>query len=135
MHDQLHWNSHPAIFRNSEIRSVTMGQIEELPDDFDESLDLNKQTPETQDAPPAKEVETSFPVDKERAKEFEKENPGAPKMPPAMEAVRSHTTDEIADMMNKTPLFMTDIDKAKDESMSYFPSFFFYVFDEGLGKG
>ncbi|KAB8264219.1 hypothetical protein BDV32DRAFT_118282 [Aspergillus pseudonomiae] len=93
-----------------------MGQIEELPDDFDESLNLNKQTPETQDAPSAKEVETSFPVNKERAEQFEKENPDAPKMPPAMEAVRSHTTDELVDMMNKTPLFMTDIDKAGDEN-------------------
>ncbi|OGM42762.1 TPR repeat protein [Aspergillus bombycis] len=93
-----------------------MGQIEELPDDFDESLNLNKQTPETQDAPPAKEVETSFPVNKERAEKFEKENPDVPKLPPAMEAVRSHTTDELLDMMNKTPLFMTDIDKAGDEN-------------------
>lgn len=97
-----------------------MGQIEELPDDFDESLNLNKQTPETKDAPPAKDVETSFPVNKERAKEFEKENPDAPKMPPQMEAVRSHTTDELLDMLNKTPLFMTDIDKAGDESTSIF---------------
>ncbi|KAI5294910.1 hypothetical protein KEM52_002894 [Ascosphaera acerosa] len=31
-----------------------------------------------------------------------------------MESVRSHTADEILELMNKTPLFMTDIDKAME---------------------
>ncbi|KAE8351201.1 hypothetical protein BDV28DRAFT_24566 [Aspergillus coremiiformis] len=89
-----------------------MGQIEELPDDFDESLNLNKPTRASKT--PA--METAFPINEERAKELEKENPNAPKMPPGMEAVRSHTTDELAEMLNKTPLFMTDIEKAGDEN-------------------
>lgn len=33
-------------------------------------------------------------------------------MPPAMESVKSHTADEIIELMNQTPLFMTDVDKA-----------------------
>jgi hypothetical protein len=49
--------------------------------------------------------------------------PDAPKMPPQMAAVRSHTTDELAAIMNKTPLFMTDIDQAGDEGM-FFSLFF-----------
>lgn len=98
-----------------------MGQIEELPDDFDESLNLNKQAKSPSDSSPANaappaDKETAFPINEERVKELEKENPGAPKMPPGMEAVRSHTTDELAEMLNKTPLFMTDIEKAGDEN-------------------
>ncbi|EHA18354.1 hypothetical protein ASPNIDRAFT_141445, partial [Aspergillus niger ATCC 1015] len=42
-------------------------------------------------------------------------DPMAPQMPPAMEAVSTHTTDELAEILNRTPLFMTDINKAYDE--------------------
>ncbi|KAB8069385.1 hypothetical protein BDV29DRAFT_161468 [Aspergillus leporis] len=100
-----------------------MGQIEELPDDFDESLDLNKQTanPPSKAAagppppPPSAAEETVFPINEGRLREMEAGAPDAPKMPPQMAAVRSHTTDELAAIMNKTPLFMTDIDQAGDE--------------------
>lgn len=96
-----------------------MSRIEELPDDFDESIDLNKQPPETEapDAPlPVTDDEPIFPINEERIKEMEKKDPLAPKMSQNMASVRSHTTDELADMLNKTPLFMTDINKAGDES-------------------
>ncbi|KAL2821396.1 hypothetical protein BDW59DRAFT_150049 [Aspergillus cavernicola] len=43
-------------------------------------------------------------------------DPLAPKLPPAMAAVNSHTTEELADILNKMPLFMTDISKAGDEN-------------------
>lgn len=100
-----------------------MGQIEELPDDFDERLNLNKQPPATQ-APPSKinndgpspvVGETPFPINEERLKELEND-PRAPKLPPAMASVKSHTSEELWSMMNKTPLFMTDINQAGDES-------------------
>ncbi|KAE8151772.1 hypothetical protein BDV25DRAFT_152126 [Aspergillus avenaceus] len=101
-----------------------MGQIEELPDDFDESLDLNRRSetktetapapePASKDNAPAEEL--PFPVNEERLKQMEESDPKAPKMPPVMASIRSHTTEELADMMNKTPLFMTDISKAGDE--------------------
>ncbi|KAL3472168.1 hypothetical protein BJX99DRAFT_236057 [Aspergillus californicus] len=89
-------------------------QIEELPDDFDESLDLNAPTPPQPKTAPAN-VELPLRGNEERLKELEKDTP-APKLPPAMAAVDSHTTDELADILNKTPLFMTDISKAGDEN-------------------
>ncbi|KAL2009659.1 hypothetical protein VTN00DRAFT_5466 [Thermoascus crustaceus] len=101
-----------------------MGRIEELPDDFDESLDLNKQPPNEQPIAPSlphsgiENVEPSneapFPINEEKLKDMEND-PSAPKMPPAMASVKSHTADEIIDMMKKTPLFMTDLENAGDE--------------------
>ncbi|KAL2003733.1 hypothetical protein VTN02DRAFT_2498 [Thermoascus thermophilus] len=101
-----------------------MGRIEELPDDFDESLDLNKQPPDGQPIAPslphsgvenvAPSNEAPFPINEEKLKDLEND-PSAPKMPPAMASVKSHTADEIISMMNKTPLFMTDLENAGDE--------------------
>ncbi|KAL4867896.1 hypothetical protein BDV12DRAFT_170507 [Aspergillus spectabilis] len=91
----------------------THPRIEELPDDFDESLNLNAQS-RTPEPEPQQEVELPVPGNEERLRELEKGS-SAPKMPPAMAAVESHTTDELADILNKTPLFMTDISKAGDE--------------------
>lgn len=106
-----------------------MSRIEELPDDFDESLNLNE-LPPVNEVPPvapqdqlhsgfdlfAASNETPFPINEERLKAA-KTDPSAPDMPPAMASVKSHTSAELLDLMNKTPLFMTDIDKAGDESM------------------
>jgi hypothetical protein len=91
----------------------THPRIEELPDDFDESLNLNA-PPRSTEPEPQQQVELPVPGNEERLRELEKES-SAPKMPPAMAAVESHTTDELADILNKTPLFMTDISKAGDE--------------------
>lgn len=91
-----------------------MARIEELPDDFDESLNLNEQ-PEQPEQPSAPVEPPAFPINEEKLKEIEENDPTAPKMPPSMAAVKTHTTEELWDMMNKTPLFMTDIDKAGDE--------------------
>ncbi|KAL3444661.1 hypothetical protein BJX65DRAFT_283051 [Aspergillus insuetus] len=95
------------------MASSTHPRIEELPDDFDESLDLNPPTPPTA---PTAEAEIPLPLrgNEERLRQLDESTP-APKLPPAMAAVDSHTTDELADILNKTPLFMTDISKAGDE--------------------
>jgi hypothetical protein len=95
------------------MASSTHPRIEELPDDFDESLDLNAPTPPTA---PTAEAEIPLPLrgNEERLRQLDESTP-APKLPPAMAAVDSHTTDELADILNKTPLFMTDISKAGDE--------------------
>ena len=39
----------------------------------------------------------------------------APLMPPPMASVKSHTADEIVQMMNKTPLFMTSLEAEGNE--------------------
>ncbi|EYE97138.1 HSP70/90 family co-chaperone CNS1 [Aspergillus ruber CBS 135680] len=95
-----------------------MPQIEELPDDFDESIDLNKQPKPAADLPgmPPGGDQIPFPINEERMKELEAIDPLAPKMPPNMASVKSHTREELLDMMNKTPLFMTDISQAGDEN-------------------
>ena len=36
-----------------------------------------------------------------------------PALPPQMESVRSHTTDDIARMIKRTPLFMTSLEDAE----------------------
>ena len=41
----------------------------------------------------------------------------APPMPPPMASVKSHTADEIVQMMNKTPLFMTSLEGKDNEGM------------------
>lgn len=40
-----------------------------------------------------------------------------PSLPPQMASVRSHTADEIVQMMNRTPLFMTSLEDAGAEGM------------------
>ncbi|OOQ87259.1 TPR repeat protein [Penicillium brasilianum] len=99
-----------------------MSRIEELPDDFDESLNLNEAPPQVaQDLPQpgfdafAATNEAPFPINEERLKEL-MSDPNAPGMPPAMASVKSHSKEELLDMMNKTPLFMTDIENAGDEN-------------------
>lgn len=101
-----------------------MSRVEELPDDFDEFIDLNKppaQIPIERDLatnngmPPGGD-QIPFPINEERMKELAQMDPTAPEMPPNMASVKSHTPEELLEMMNKTPLFMTDINKAGDES-------------------
>lgn len=101
-----------------------MSRVEELPDDFDESLNLNKAPPEaTQSLPqpgfdafdPTHEI--PFPINEEALK-ARQTDPNAPELPPAIAAIQSHTPEELMAMMNKTPLFMTDIENAGDESTS-----------------
>lgn len=42
----------------------------------------------------------------------------APALPPAMESVKSKSVDEVLEMMNRTPLFMTSLDETDGEGMS-----------------
>ncbi|KAJ5321690.1 Tetratricopeptide-like helical protein [Penicillium brevicompactum] len=98
-----------------------MSRVEELPDDFDESLNLNDAPPEvTQNLPqpgfdafaPGNDV--PFPINEEGLK-ARQNDPNAPELPPAIAAIQSHSSEELMAMMNKTPLFMTDIENAGDE--------------------
>lgn len=82
-----------------------MARIEELPDDFDESLKLNGSSESSAPVP--------FPLG---AREIAKDDKTI-SLPPQMASVRSHTADEIVQMMNKTPLFMTSLEETEGEGM------------------
>jgi len=88
-----------------------MSRIEELPDDFCESLNLNEPANARSIPPKIFPAETPFPIKEDG---LEKEPSTSPAMPPGMASVKSHTTEEIFDMMNRTPLFMTELSKATD---------------------
>lgn len=96
----------------------TMSRLEELPDDFDESLNLNP-SPAPVHAPPSAPnasttaSSTPFPIDASRLEE----NGTTPALPPHMASVRSHTADEIVQLMNRTPLFMTSLQDTDGEGM------------------
>lgn len=103
-----------------------MSRIEELPDDFDESLNLNDVPPEVNQGLPqpgfdsfAPGNDLPFPINEEGLK-ARQTDPNAPDLPPAIAAVQSHSKEELFKMMNQTPLFMTDIENAGDESMFFF---------------
>jgi hypothetical protein len=100
--------------------SDAMGQIEELPDDYDEpnpSLVSNNNTP--------------FPI---KPDVIHNDDALAPELPPAMASIRSYTPDQLADMLNKTPLFMTDLENAGDERASP-PSSILTQLTPGLAEG
>lgn len=107
-----------------------MPRIEELPDDFDTSINLNdvsspstnpsKQhgsspAPETAAGitPIAINQSVPFPNSKlapERDPNLPPDAPDVP-MPPAMANTRAHTADELITLLNRTPLFMTELDE------------------------
>lgn len=97
-----------------------MSQVEHLPHDVDESLNLNP-PPVAAHAPPsapklfpkASSHSTPFPIDASRLEQ----HGTTPALPPHMASVRSHTADEIVQMMNRTPLFMTSLDSTEGEGM------------------
>ena len=97
-----------------------MVRFEELPDDFDESLNLNPppapvSTPSTATNvfPAASSDSTPFPIDASRLEQCGT----TPALPPHMASVRTHTADEIVQMMNRTPLFMTSLESTEGEGM------------------
>ncbi|EAS37471.3 tetratricopeptide repeat domain-containing protein [Coccidioides immitis RS] len=89
-----------------------MARIEELPDDFNESLSLNDPKPASSSTTIP---ETPFGI-KPIAPNDDPTTSTAPALPPAMASVKSHTADEILSMMNQTPLFMTDVEQALQDS-------------------
>lgn len=86
-----------------------MARIEELED----------VPPVSDPAPPPSTAETPFPL---RPKPTEQDVTTTPSLPPVMDSVRSHTADEIVQMMKKTPLFMTDLTDGADGRIALFTS-------------
>lgn len=107
-----------------------MARVEELPDDFDDKIDLNKAPPETQNGPapaPAsgdsgpsfdwmmQQAGAHFPPKKDAAPvQNDPSQPGA-EMPPGMAAAKQYTADEMWKMLNKSPLFMTELDETGED--------------------
>ncbi|KAL8847635.1 MAG: hypothetical protein Q9221_007323 [Calogaya cf. arnoldii] len=77
-----------------------MSRIQELPDDDNSSNPL----------PPS--TETPFPISTRPKAPHDASSITTPALPPAMDSVRSHTADEIVQMMKRTPLFMSNLDEA-----------------------
>ena len=91
-----------------------MNRLQELPDDYDESLSPIHPPPSAPNTfPTASPDSTPFPVDSSRLEQ----NGTTPALPPHMASVRTHTADEIVQMMNHTPLFMTSLDSTEGEGM------------------
>ncbi|GME39945.1 Tetratricopeptide-like helical [Neofusicoccum parvum] len=106
-----------------------MGKIEELPDDFDESLNLNatatNPSPPQSDLPngpgpagvPSLEALINDAVQGKGSSAAEQPSDGkasAPK-PPAMAETASKTADELLAELNRSPLFMTSLDETDGE--------------------
>lgn len=104
-------------------KPTAMARVTELPDDYDETTAPPPAPPRAADADmnvgsQLAAGETPFgikPGAAEAAAERAAADPTmhtAPELPPGMASVRSYTADEIADMLNRTPLFMNDVDAA-----------------------
>ena len=95
-----------------------MSRVEELPSDSNESLNINTAPlPIHEPASAANASLTAstdsapFPIDASRLEQ----NGTTPALPPHMASVRSHTADEIVQMMNRTPLFMTSLESTEGD--------------------
>ena len=90
-----------------------MSRIQELTNDFDKSLNLNSaqpQAPGQKSTLSPEQASVPFPL----PPRSQDEDVILPPVPPQMESVRSHSANEIVQMMNKTPLFMTSLEDAAD---------------------
>jgi hypothetical protein len=74
-----------------------MSRIEELPDDFDETVNLN-------DAPEAPSIEELY-------------NQHLAATSPAQNSMSSKSFEEVVQDISKTPLFMTSLDDAAGDGM------------------
>ena len=103
----MYSNIHPNL-------GSRMSRVEELPGDVKDSLNISDTVPETLSTvnkKPHPSPEAPFPI----PPKLSEDGSTTPSLPPAMDSVRSHTADEIVQMMNQTPLFMTSLENAEDD--------------------
>lgn len=87
-----------------------MSRAEDLPQDLHNSLefvDAHRTVPATSATPTSKSITIPFPI---KEGTLTTQDATTPSLPPHMASVRSHTADEIVQMMNRTPLFMTSLE-------------------------
>src|SRR6184192_3486911 len=92
-----------------------MSFVEELPDEFDKSNMDSRHPSSSQGAVDmfSKAVQTPFLSLKPN---YPREaNSTTPELPPAMASIKSHSTEEVLKLMNKTPLFMTELDEVGED--------------------
>lgn len=93
-----------------------MPRVEELPDDHDDSQTSSVRASSTRDLeipqPQGLSSATysqSTPVPLPADSLTSNGTSTTPSLPPQMASVKAHSVDEIVDLMNRTPLFMTDL--------------------------
>ncbi|GAB7347610.1 hypothetical protein MBLNU459_g4485t1 [Dothideomycetes sp. NU459] len=97
---------------------MASARIEELPDDFDDKLDLNNAPPAAKNASLEEMIAQAGPIfgtKKNRPDAGSTPSQPGAAMPPAMEEIRQHSTQEVLDLMNRVPLFMTSLDETDGE--------------------
>ena len=87
-----------------------MSRIEELSGDFDKSLSISdlSSTGLPDSSQSTSQPTVPFPL----PPKTKDEEIILPSIPPQMESVRAHRAEEIVQMMNKVPLFMTSLEDA-----------------------
>lgn len=94
-----------------------MARVEELPDYSDEFLNLKPVETAPAHSVPSPIASGSIPF--AIGDRLQAHDGTTPALPPHMASIRSHTADEIVQMMNRTPLFMTSLGKTQGEGMSH----------------
>ena len=90
-----------------------MSRIEELPEHLDKALNLEPDSsppPNLDSAQASNLPSVPFPL----SPKSQHGDVILPPLPPHMESVRSHTAEEVVQMMSKTPLFMTSLEDTAD---------------------
>ena len=97
---------------------MSSSRVEELPDNFDEKVNLNAAQPAAEDDSSLDALlaaaGAAFPPKEDAANSTSPSQPGAA-MPPAMKSVKQYSADEVISMMNKMPLFMTTLDETGED--------------------
>lgn len=102
-----------------------MARLQELSEVSDESIKLddssspNRTNPTQLPTLAAESLTQSvpFPLPPKTASQ-NGTNSTTPALPPAMDSVKSRSVDEVLEMMNRTPLFMTSLDETDGEGIA-----------------
>jgi len=110
-----------------------MSRLQELSESFDESLNIEGSSsslwanPSQRSGPmnPGSLTQSvPFPLPPKAASQNGTYSTG-PALPPAMDSVKSRSVDEVLEMMNRTPLFMTSLDETDGEGTAKIPCLFY----------
>jgi len=101
----------PKLFLQ-EQNTITKMKIEELPDSFSESVKVSD-PPNSSEQIPGPDLLTQA-INHAASKAPPNQDGTRPELPPAMAEMRNKSTQEILDDLNKSPLFMTDLEENDD---------------------